>query len=77
MGKRDMADVLVTSLVKLLKAHGEAYTGATQDAADLEAAWEAEKAGALDGPSDLTTATVQNETAPQADGASDLAPSGA
>lgn len=53
------ADLFVTSFLKLMRAHGEAYPGACEDANKLEAAWNAEKAaasGQTNGGTDLTDA---------------------
>ena len=40
------ADLFVSSFLKLMRAHGEAYPGACEDADKIEAAWNAEKAAA-------------------------------
>lgn len=44
MEQRDAAEIFIGSYIKLLRAHGEAYPGATKDATELEAAWAAEQA---------------------------------
>lgn len=40
------AELFMSSYLKLLRAHGEAYPGACADADALEAAWNAEKKAA-------------------------------
>jgi hypothetical protein len=62
MGQRRPEEVFLSSYIKLLRAHGEAYPGAGQDADELEAAYDAEREretdehlAALDDPSGQTT----------------------
>lgn len=65
--QRDPAELFVQSYIKLLRAHGEAYPGAAQDADELEAAWEAETTS-TSGASEGTTVpdTTLTEAPPSA-----------
>lgn len=69
MTQRDPVELFIASYVKLLRAHGEVYPGATQDADELDAAYKAaevasQQADEVSGQT--TTDTDLTDSAPSA-----------